>query len=100
MNRLELIAELVERDALRYTPAGIPVVSARLTHESVQVEAGVARQVQLEMAVLAAGEIAGQLNGAELGKPYRLTGFIARKNRNSKALVFHLSEIKADTEDH
>jgi primosomal replication protein N len=29
-----------------------------------------------------------------MGKMFRFTGFMARKNRNSKSLVFHLSAIE------
>jgi primosomal replication protein N len=34
MNRLVLQAQLVERGALRYTPAGIPALDLNLKHES------------------------------------------------------------------
>lgn len=68
-------------------------MAARLLHVSEQVEAGIVRKVEFEAAVLAAGTIADMLERAELGKAYRFGGFIARKNRNSKALVFHLTDI-------
>ncbi len=78
---------------MRYTPAGIPVCGGRLLHASEQVEAGVARLVEFEIAALAAGEISGRFNQAELGVAYRFSGFMARKNRNSRALVFHITDI-------
>lgn len=87
------MATLAERDVRRFTPAGVPIVAARLLHASEQVEAGIVRKVEFEAAVLAAGAIADMLERAELGKAYRFGGFIARKNRNSKALVFHLTDI-------
>ncbi|SNS28729.1 restart primosome assembly protein PriB [Noviherbaspirillum humi] len=93
MNRLELVACIAERDALRYTPAGIPIVAVKLQHESEQSEAGMQRQVFLDISAIAAGTIAGRLNGAELGKPYRFSGFLARKNRNSKSLVLHIVDF-------
>ncbi len=93
-NRFQCVATLAERDAKRYTPAGIPIVAARLLHASGQVEAGMARQVEFEAAALAAGPVAEQLERAEIGQCYRFGGFIARKNRNSKALVFHLTDIE------
>ncbi|MEP7102565.1 MAG: primosomal replication protein N, partial [Burkholderiales bacterium] len=34
MNRLVLTAQLVERGALRYTPAGLPALDLSLKHES------------------------------------------------------------------
>ncbi|MFC0252929.1 primosomal replication protein N [Massilia consociata] len=95
MNQLQLIATIAERDVLRYTPAGVPIVGAILSHSSQQEEAGVARLVAFEVPALAAGEISGRLAGAELGAAYRFDGFLARKNRNSKALVFHIIDFSA-----
>jgi primosomal replication protein N len=100
VNQLRLIATIAERDVLRYTPAGMPIISARLLHSSEQVEAGIPRMVEFEIAVIAAGEISGRFSQAELGKPFQFTGFLARKNRNSKSLVFHVTDFGAYTPDH
>jgi len=95
VNQFQLIATIAERDVLRFTPAGVPIVGAILMHDSQQVEAGVARQVAFEIPALGAGEISGRLESAELGAAYRFNGFLARKNRNSKALVFHIIDFSA-----
>lgn len=95
MNQLQFVATILERDVLRYTPAGIPIVSATLSHSSQQVEAGVERLVEFEMAALAAGEISGRFARAELGAVHQFTGFVAKKNRSSKALVFHIIDFSA-----
>lgn len=94
MNRFQLAASIVERDALRYTPAGIPIVTAKLLHQSKQTEAGIERQVEFEMTAVASGEIAGKFNLAEMGVTQLLTGFMARKSRKSKSLVFHVIDIQ------
>lgn len=93
MNQLQVIASLAERDVLRYTPAGIPIVTARLQHQSEQTEAGIKRQVEFDIAAMAAGEISGRLNKASLGANFRFTGFLARRNRNSKSVVFHIVDF-------
>ncbi len=93
-NQFHCIAILSAREAVRYTPAGIPIVAATLQHESAQEEAGIIRQVAFEMQALAAGQIAALLEQMEMGVPYRFRGFMARKNRNSKALVYHLTDIE------
>lgn len=93
MNQLVVVATITEREILRYTPAGVPIVGATLQHSSQQMEAGVARQVDLEMPAVAAGEISGRMSRAELGATYQFTGFLARKNRNSKSLVFHIIDF-------
>ena len=93
-NSFYCIATLAERDIMRYSPAGIPIIAARLVHASEQVEAGISRRVEFELAALAAGQIAQQLEQAKLGAMFRFRGFMARKNRNSKSLVFHLIDFE------
>ena len=95
MNQLQVVAQILERDVLRYTPAGVPIVSATLLHSSQQMEAGVARLVEFEITALAAGEISGRFSQAELGAAHQFTGFLAKKNRNSKSLVFHIIDFCA-----
>lgn len=95
MNLFQCVAAIAERDILRYTPAGIPIVAARLEHRSTQMEAGIARQIEFEISALAAGEISGRFNQAALGEIFRFSGFMARKNRNSKSLVFHIVDFES-----
>jgi primosomal replication protein N len=95
VNQFRFIASIAERDVIRYTPAGIPVVTAKLQHQSEQTEAGIKRLVEFELTAFAAGEISGRLNRATLGEMYRFTGFMARKNRNSKSLVFHIVDFES-----
>ena len=96
VNQFQLVAQVIEREMLRYSPAGIPIVSGKLAHSSQQLEAKVQRLVEFEISALAVGEISGCFSQLELGRLYQFTGFIARKNRNSKSLVFHLVEIEED----
>lgn len=99
MNQLRLVAEIGEREVLRYTPAGIPIVSAQLRHGSRQREAGIERQVEFEIAAIAAGEISGRFSQAELGRSFEFSGFLARKNRNSRSLVFHITDFAAHADE-
>jgi primosomal replication protein N len=69
-------------------------VSARLLHSSQQIEAGIPRLIEFEMAALAAGEISGRFNQADLGGIFQFSGFLARRNRNSKSLVFHIIDFE------
>lgn len=70
-------------------------MTAKLLHNSRQVEAGIERLVEFEMTAIAAGEISGKFNRAQLGETFRFTGFLARKSRNGKSLVFHVSDFEA-----
>lgn len=93
-NAFEFVASIAEREILRYTPAGIPIVSAHLLHSSQQTEAGVERLTEFEISAIAAGEVSGRFNQTQLGATYRFTGFMQRKNRNSKTLVFHIIDFE------
>lgn len=95
MNRYQLVAKVVEREMLRYTPGGIPIVAGKLAHRSQQMEARVERLIELEISALAVGEISGRFSQLELDRDYQFSGFMARKNRNSKSLVFHVTEVNA-----
>ncbi|HTD02525.1 primosomal replication protein N [Undibacterium sp.] len=97
MNQLRVVASIAEKGTLRYTPAGIPIASAVLMHSSQQTEANTKRLVEFEMAAIAAGEISKRFMEIELGVVMAFTGFLSRKNRNSKSLVFHIVEFEATT---
>lgn len=71
------------------------MVSAKLLHSSQQMEAGIGRSAEFEIAALAAGEVSGRFNQANLGEMLQFTGFLARKNRNSKSLIFHIMDFEA-----
>lgn len=99
MNQLTVKARILEKSAIRYTPAGIPIASAILVHSSQQMEAGTGRLVEFEIPAQAAGEISGRFNELPLDVEIAFTGFLARKNRNSKSLVFHINEIRTSLLD-
>ncbi|MEA3120791.1 MAG: primosomal replication protein [Paraburkholderia sp.] len=94
MNKLQLTASVVEREPLRYTPAGVPIASCTLRHCAEVVEAGIVRQVELTMPALAAGAASGRLESCEMGVEMLFTGFLAKKNRNARTLVFHITELQ------
>ncbi len=95
MNALRLTASIVEREALRYTPAGIPVIEFRLLHTSEQVEAEIARQVEFEAHAIAIGTVSRSIAAAPMGVALEFQGFLAAKSKQSKALVFHVTAITA-----
>lgn len=93
-NRLQLTAEILAKEILRYSPGGVPILALELQHVSAQREAGSERQIEVVMAAKAAGPMAESLNRAELARTYRFTGFIAKKSRNSKHIVFHITAFE------
>ena len=92
MNRVELSAHIIERKALRYTPAGLPALDLVLAHESEVTEAQQNRQVKLELRAVALGPMAEQLNRMDAGKPFRLTGFLGAP-RNGRGVLLHITDI-------
>ena len=94
MNRVGLTAALLEREPIRYTPAGVPIVGLKLSHRSVQREAGVDRTVEMEISAIAADRVALRIDRIALGAELKLQGFLAPRRRNVKALVLHVTEFE------
>ncbi len=92
MNRLVLQAQLLERGAVRYTPAGLPALDLGLRHESQLTEAGQLRKVSVEIRAVAIGEITQRLAKLEIGTASGFAGFIAAQ-RNGRGVVFHVTEM-------
>ncbi len=99
MNRLGLTAALVEREAIRYTPAGVAIVGLKLSHQSVQREAGADRTVELEISAIAADRLALRMDRVALGTELKLEGFLAPRRRNVKALVLHITDFELHAAD-
>ena len=93
-NELHLDARIAELLPLRRTPAGVPVATCGLAHESKQMEAGMIRDVSVELQAVAVGELAGLLASASPGMRIRVAGFLAAKSLRSRAPVLHLSKIE------
>ncbi len=85
---------LTERGARRYSPAGIPFTSGNIHHESEVLENGVARKVELDLNVLAAGEWAFRLESLPLGEKVIFHGFLSPIKKQQKRLVLHIQSIE------
>jgi len=79
---------------LRHTPAGVPVLRFRLSHESSLPEAGSERKVDCEIAGVAFEREAKLLAAARLGSAVTVTGFLAAKSRTSRQPVLHATHIE------
>ena len=92
MNRLVLAAQVVERSAMRYTPAGLPALDLKFKYESEVSEDGQPRKVSLEIKAVAIGAITKSANVLALGSPATFAGFLGA-TCNGKGLVFHVNEV-------
>jgi primosomal replication protein N len=93
MNRLVLAATLVERGALRYTPAGLAALDMLLKHESEVSEDGLPRKVSLEIKAVAIGAIARPVSVLALGASATFAGFLGA-TRNGRGLVLHITALE------
>ena len=89
-NRVELQALLVQRESLRFSPAGIPILGAT----SEQSEAGSARKVELELAAVFAGKSAEAASRLALGSMLAVSGFLAPRRKRSKVLSLHVTDFE------
>lgn len=95
-NQVSLSAKVSAREVLRHTPAGIPVVTLTLTHQSTQVEANVPRQVQASIEALALGPVALRMDRLQVAQGVRVTGFLANRSRRSSRVVLHVNEFEIE----
>ena len=92
MNRVLITAQIIERKALRYTPAGLPALDLVLQHESEVTEAQLPRKVKLDIKAVALGPIADRLSRQETGVPLGFAGFLGAP-RNGRGVLLHITEL-------
>lgn len=88
-----MTAAIVERSALRFTPAGLPALDVSLKHESEILQLGEKRKVSVEVRAKAVGVVTEALLAAELGVEHGFEGFVGSQ-RNGRGIVFHIQSIE------
>ena len=83
---------IVRIEPIRYTPAGIPLLSFVLQHASEQIEACLKRKVECEVNAVALGDIAKQ--NIQLGANIDAKGFLAKRSAKSTQLVLHIEQLQ------
>jgi primosomal replication protein N len=96
LNSLALSGVVIGLEAIRYTPAGIPLLSFVLQHASEQTEAGLKRKVECEVNAVALGSIATELanSNIQLGSNVKAKGFLAKRSAKSTQLIFHIEKLE------
>ncbi len=90
---MALTASIVERGALRFTPAGLPALDLSLKHESEVAQLGTPRRISVEIRARGVGPVTAPLLAAELGVEHAFEGFIGAQ-RNGRGVVFHIQSIE------
>jgi len=93
LNHFILTATLIAKEALRYTPAGLPVVQCQLEHCGEVIEDQQVRRIQMSLTAIAIGTIARQLEQWPLGEQRQCEGFMAPQSQRSQRLVFHITNL-------
>ena len=94
-----MTAQIVERAALRFTPAGLPALDMSLRHESEVTQLGSARKVSFEIRARAVGDVTEALLAAELGVEHAFEGFLGAQ-RNGRGIVFHVQTVRLTKGQH
>ena len=91
-NQFTLTACLHKVDALRYTPAGIPVLDVVLQHNSWQQENGKRCQIQFELPAKIIGQNATVWQHKQ-GEMVTVTGFLAQRSQHIFRPVLRIQHI-------
>ena len=92
MNKLVLSGTVTAIDALRYTPAGLPLLCFVIQHASENIEAGLKRKVECEVQAILLGELAN--THIPLNSAIKAAGFLAKRSAKSTQLVMHIQKIE------
>ena len=92
-NLLVIDGEVVQIETLRYTPAGIPLLSFVLRHLSEQVEAGMQRRVECDVNAMVMRPLAERSQSIKVGEFYKASGFLAKRSLKSTQLVMHINTL-------
>lgn len=95
-NRLVIGGRIAKVEAIRYSPAGLPITRLVLDHGSTQHEAGHDREARCRLPCLLCGsELHRQLDQLNVGTVVQVEGFLSRSdNRHgSMRLVLHTEQI-------
>jgi len=84
-------------EPIRYTPAGMALLSFVLQHASEQIEAGLKRKVECEVSAVVLGNLAGELTklNIQAGSLIKAKGFLAKRSAKSHQLVMHINQLEA-----
>lgn len=97
-NRCVLSFELTGKAALRYTPAGVPVIEGEGRHQSEQPGGLVPRIVDFLIQWMAVGALAETMDRLPLGSGVRGEGYLAASRRGGKMLRLCLETIAIESE--
>ena len=98
-NRVTLTGEITALEPLRHTPAGLPLQTLHVRHESVQQEAGRERKVACVVEAVAIGEVAHAMaTSVTVGTMVAVEGFLGNKFRTGMQLILHITNFNIQSQ--
>ena len=96
MNKLALSGVVIALEPIRYTPAGLPLLSFIVSHVSENIEAGMKRKVECEVHAVAMGDLASifEKQNIQAGANINVAGFLAKRSAKSTQLVLHIQKLE------
>jgi primosomal replication protein N len=92
VNKFQIDGEIIFEDKIRHTPAGLTVQRFKIEHRSLQKEANLHKQVDVEVdAIFINKQLRKEIQS---GKKGLFIGFMDKKSFKSTQLIFHVTEIK------
>jgi len=96
VNQTRLTAVIAETGALRFTPAGLPAIDLRLSHESELHVDGARRNIRLLIKAVAMGSLAERLAVMPLGSQCRFEGFLGSPRQGSQ-VILHIQHFQPES---
>jgi primosomal replication protein N len=93
-NHVRLQGRFTPRQALRYTPAAVPVLDGQLEGQHEVIEAGVKRSVQLLVRVRCLGPVALKMSQLPEGSVVKIHGFLAPARQASALTLVHIQSFE------
>lgn len=93
-NHAVITGQVQQLEPLRYTPAGVAVLSLTLTHQSEVTYDEFQRQLVFDLEVRAVGQLAKTLADIAIGSHLKCQGFFAPKHKASNFLVLHIQQFE------
>jgi len=93
-NEAVIGGRLLKRSAIRYTPAGVPIVDFVIAHSSVQNEAGTKRKVVCDVDAVAVGEMAVSIDRVKINQSLQVKGFLARNSVGNTKLMLRVTSVE------
>jgi primosomal replication protein N len=90
INKACLSGVILEQSALRYTPAGIAILTMQLNHYSQVIQADTLRTLQFNVEAIGLGDIALTLNTLLIGESYTFEGFWTPVHYKTQRFCFQI----------